>query len=96
MKACAWCAIDFKPSVTYQIYCSVECRESATKEKIAERYQVSRRKNRVNKPKKCAGGCGVLLSIYNDKGFCNSCMVNNKKVDKTLRELKGFFDYEKK
>jgi hypothetical protein len=96
MKACAWCAVEFDPSVSYQIYCSVQCRESATKEKITERYQASRKKNRSSKPKKCAGDCGALLSIYNDKGFCNSCMINNKKVDKTLKELKRFFSYEKK
>jgi uncharacterized protein YmfQ (DUF2313 family) len=95
MKTCSWCASDFLPTVSYQIYCSSECRENATKEKISERYQINRRKNKKNKKRKCAGECGTFLSIYNDKNFCTSCMVNNKKVDKTLKELKGFFDYEK-
>jgi hypothetical protein len=95
MKTCSWCAYDFLPAVSYQIYCSPQCRESATKEKINERYNINRRKNRKDKKRQCAGGCGTLLSIYNDKNFCTSCMVNNKKVDKMLKELKGFFDYEK-
>jgi hypothetical protein len=96
MKVCAWCASEFNPRVTYQIYCSVECRELATKEKIAERYSASRRKSRSNKPRKCAGGCGITLSIYNEKSFCDQCMINKKKVDKMLKELKGLFDYEQK
>lgn len=96
MKPCAWCSEDFKPSVSYQIYCSSDCREAATKEKIAERYQINRRKNRSKKQRKCSGGCGTLISIYNENGFCNVCMVNQKKVDKTLKEIKGFFDYEQK
>ena len=36
-----------------------------------------------------------MLSIYNDRNFCTSCMVNNKKVEKILKELRGLFDYEK-
>jgi hypothetical protein len=96
MKTCSWCSIEFDPSVSYQIYCSVECRELATKEKIAERYSLNRRKARSNKKRKCAGGCGSILSIYNEKSFCDQCMINNKKVDKMLKELKGLFDYEQK
>jgi hypothetical protein len=44
----------------------------------------------------CAGGCGILISIYNDAGFCNSCLVNNKKVDKFVKDLRDYFDYEEK
>jgi hypothetical protein len=95
MKTCAWCSNDFIPNVTYQIYCSPACRELATKEKISERNAVNKIKNRSTKQRKCSGGCGVLLSIYNEKGFCNSCMINKNKVDKMLKELKGLFDYEK-
>jgi hypothetical protein len=40
------------------------------------------------------GGCGMTLSIYNDSGFCNNCNVSKKTVDKMLKEIKGFFDYE--
>jgi hypothetical protein len=96
MKVCSWCAHQFNPAVSYQIYCSKECRELATKEKIAERYNINKRRNKSNKERRCAGGCGTLLSIYNDKNFCNKCMVNNKKVEKTIKELKGLFDYEQK
>lgn len=94
MKSCDWCAQDFLPKVSYQIYCSVECRESATKDKIAERYQINRIRNRSSKKRKCSGGCGTYISIYNNNGFCNNCMVNKRKVDQMLKELKGLFDYE--
>lgn len=96
MKTCSWCSHEFSPSVSYQIYCSKECRELATKEKISERYSINKRRKRSNKERRCAGGCETLLSIYNDKNFCNTCMINNKKVEKMLKELKGIFDYEKK
>ena len=94
MKSCDWCSVEFDPNVSYQIYCSVECRENATRSKIAERYQVNRIKNRYGKKRKCSGGCGTYISIYNDNGFCNKCMINKRKVDQMLKELKGLFDYE--
>ena len=94
MSICAWCASDFEPKVTYQIYCCADCRNQATKEKISERYQLNRIKNRSNKQRRCAGGCGAVLSIYNDNNFCTKCMVNEKKVKKTLKELKEFFENE--
>lgn len=96
MKACAWCANEFEPSVSYQIYCGVLCRESATKEKINERYNISRVKNRSKKQRRCSGGCGTVISIYNENGYCQVCMINKRKVDKTLKELKGFFNDDKK
>ena len=34
MKLCDKCNKGFTPKVTYQIYCSAECRASATKDKI--------------------------------------------------------------
>ena len=94
MKQCERCDVRFKPKVTYQIYCSELCRDEATKEKIAERYQLTRRQKRKGKDRKCLGGCGVKLSIYNDSGFCSNCNVSRKAVDKMLKELKGYFDYE--
>jgi hypothetical protein len=94
MKSCSWCASEFDPAVSYQIYCSPECRELATKGKISERYLINRIKNRSKKPRKCSGGCETVLSIYNNNGFCSSCMTNKKRVDKMLKELKGLFDYE--
>jgi hypothetical protein len=66
----------------------------ATKDKIAERYQVTKRQKRLGKIRRCLGGCGVQLSIYNDSGFCSNCNVSEKAVSKMLKEVKGFFDYE--
>jgi uncharacterized protein YmfQ (DUF2313 family) len=94
VKQCERCDTKFKPKVSYQIYCGEECRDLSTKEKIAQRYQVTRRQKRIGKERKCLGGCGVKLSIYNDSGFCANCNVSKKAVDKMLKEVKGFFDYE--
>jgi hypothetical protein len=88
------CEKHFNPKVSYQIYCSEECRDLTTKEKIAERYQVNKRQKRIGKTRRCLGGCGVQLSIYNDSGFCSNCNVSEKIVAKMLKEVKGFFDYE--
>lgn len=88
------CNTYFYPKVSYQIYCSNECRDLATKEKIAERYQITRRQKRAGKIRKCLGGCGVDLSIYNDSGFCSNCNISKKAVDKMLKQIKGFMDYE--
>jgi hypothetical protein len=68
----------------------------ATKKKIVDRYHVSKFKKRIGKERHCSGGCGTLISIYNDYGFCNSCLINKKKVDKFIKELRGYFDYEEK
>lgn len=94
MKQCQRCDIKFTAKVSYQIYCSDVCREESTKQKIAERYHVIRRQKRKGKVRKCLGGCGVQLSIYNDDGFCSNCNVSKKAVDKMLKQLKGYFDYE--
>ena len=94
MKICDWCGNDFEPNVSYQIYCSVECRENATKAKVSERYQAKRRQKLAGKKRRC-GQCGVLLSSYNSDNLCGSCVINKKQVDKALKELKGFIDYEK-
>lgn len=94
MKLCSRCDIYFSSKVSYQIYCSETCREAATKEKIAERYLITRRQKRIGKNRKCLGGCGVDLSIYNDSGFCSNCNISEKAVEKMLKELKGIIDYE--
>lgn len=87
-KHCDWCNNQFEASVSYQIYCSVNCREQATKEKIAERYMLTRRKNRANKTRKCKS-CGNQLSLYNDETLCQSCLINPSDVTKALKEIKG-------
>ncbi len=94
MKLCDQCDKAFNPKVSYQIYCGIECRDIATKDKIVQRYHITRRKKRIGKVRKCLGGCGVDLSIYNDSGFCSNCNVSKKNVDKMLKQIKGFFDYE--
>lgn len=94
MNICSWCSHEFEAKVKYQIYCSVECRDQATKEKILKRYQTNKIKNRSSKIRKCAGGCGSNLSIYNDDNLCSTCTVNQRKVDKMIKELKGLFEYE--
>ena len=88
MKQCSWCSKDFKAKVSYQIYCSADCRDLATKEKIVARYSVAKRQKRKNKIRKCSGGCGITLSIYNDDSLCNTCRVNNKDVFKVLKKIK--------
>jgi hypothetical protein len=94
LKLCSRCDNYFSPRVSYQIYCSEICREESTREKIAERYLVSRRQKRIGKNRRCLGGCDTSLSIYNDSGFCANCNVSKRAVDKMLKELKGYIEYE--
>lgn len=88
MKTCQWCDAAFNAKVKYQIYCSEQCRELATKEKIAQRYAIARRNKMVRNPKPCKS-CGKPLSAYNDEQICSSCIVNPSDVTKALKELKG-------
>jgi len=94
MHYCVWCDKEFVKNSTKQIYCSTECRQEASKEKILERYHVEKRKKRQGKRRLCAGGCGTHLSIYNDSGICDNCEVNNKRMNNFMKELRGYFDYE--
>ena len=94
MKLCEKCDTAFSPKVSYQIYCGETCRDLATKQKIADRYEITRRQRRIGKKRICLGGCGQQLSIYNDSGFCSNCNVSKKEVDKMLKQLKGIIDYE--
>jgi RecJ-like exonuclease len=87
-KHCSWCDNSFETSISYQIYCSPECRNAATKEKITERYIKNRRNSRVGKVRKCKS-CGQSLSIYNDDELCSTCQVNPGDVLKALKEIKG-------
>lgn len=88
MKTCQWCDTSFEPKVGYQIYCSSECREEATKEKISQRYLIARRNKMMGKKRYCKS-CGSPLSAYNDEPICQSCNVNPSEVSKALREIKG-------
>lgn len=95
-KVCSWCGGQFVLKSKNQIYCSKECRIESTKEKIVQRYQILKIKNRIGKERRCAGNCGMLISIYNNQGFCNLCLVNEKKVDRFIKDLRDYFDYEEK
>lgn len=88
MKNCQWCNNQFSTKVSYQIYCSPECREQATKEKISERYALTRRQKRQGKNRVCKS-CDTKLSIYNDDLLCDNCLVNPQDVLKALKEIKG-------
>lgn len=94
MSFCMWCDKEFKGQSLKQIYCSPECRQEASKEKIFERYEIDKRKKRLGKEKRCAGGCGTLLSIYNDTLMCDNCLINKKKFNNFIKELKGYFEYQ--
>ncbi len=91
MKHCQWCDNSFNASVSYQIYCSPECREQATREKIAERYAKNRITKRAKKNRKCKN-CGSNLSMYNDEQTCTACEINPSDVSKILKEMKGIAD----
>jgi hypothetical protein len=96
IKHCQWCDNSFNTESKNQIYCSGKCRTEATKQKIVQRYKITKSKERIGKERICAGGCNTNLSIYNDNTFCDTCLINNKKVERFLKEIKGFFDYEQK
>jgi hypothetical protein len=87
MKHCQWCDKKFETEIVYQIYCSPECRELSTKEKIAARYIVSRRQKRKGKERNCKS-CKEALSIYNDESLCAKCNVNPSDVAKALKAIK--------
>lgn len=88
MKHCQWCDNTFTTKISYQIYCSPECRTFATKEKIAERYLISRRSRRQGKVRNCKS-CQKALSMYNDDPLCVECHVNPADVLNVLKDLKG-------
>lgn len=87
-KHCQWCDTSFETNVSYQIYCSSQCREQATKEKIAQRYAIARRNNKIGKVRKCKS-CGSNLSIYNDTQICQGCLVNPSDVSKALKDIRN-------
>lgn len=86
-KHCSWCDSQFETDISYQIYCSSECREQATKEKIAERYNKVRRQRLLKKDRFCKT-CNTKLSSYNDDKICNACLIDASDVLKALKEIK--------
>lgn len=91
---CRWCDKDFISQSKHQIYCSLECRQAATKEKVIERAQKQKLKRRMNKKRFCAT-CATEISIYNEHPTCNNCYIDKKKMDKFLKDMRYLFDYEK-
>jgi len=91
MVICQWCDKQFETDINYQIYCSSECRERSTKEKIAVRYMMGKRKNRIGKDRRCKS-CNEKLSIYNDEELCVICNVNPKDVTKAIKNIKGYMN----
>jgi hypothetical protein len=87
-KHCKRCGNSFVTGISYQIYCSAECREEATKEKISERYAIVKRKKRAKNLKTCRS-CPTKLSVYNEDSICSTCAIDPDIVSKTLRELRG-------
>jgi hypothetical protein len=87
VRHCNFCDKQFDQSVSYQIYCSVDCRDLATKEKIAARYLQSKRLKRKGKVRLCKS-CSMPLSIYNDYPICNTCSVNPDIVAKAIKKIK--------
>lgn len=92
-KHCEWCDNKFAPKVKYQIYCSPECRQEATKQKIAERYLKEKAKQRSLIKRYCKS-CNTLLSMYNDSQLCELCDVNPKDVSKALKDIKKLIQGE--
>ncbi|NBP56943.1 hypothetical protein EBU71_10520 [bacterium] len=95
MKHCQWCDKEFESSISYQIYCSEECRDFATKEKIAQRYIQTRRQKRKGKNRVCKQ-CNEKLSIYNDEPLCAKCNINPVEVKKVLKQLKEMSNVKRK
>jgi hypothetical protein len=94
VRHCNFCDKQFVQSVSYQIYCSVDCRELATKEKIAARYVQSKRLKRKGKVRLCKS-CSMPLSIYNDFPVCSSCSINPDAVSKAIKKIKDKTDGKK-
>lgn len=95
MKQCNWCGKHFEASVSYQVYCSLDCREQATKEKIAERHTQLKRQRRKSRDRLCANGCGTKLSVYNDYNICDKCYIDNKEVNRKIKQIRMLMhDYE--
>ena len=86
-KNCDWCGKNFDANVSYQIYCTPDCRTEATKEKNLTKQREKRIKSRVGKERFC-GSCSKPLSIYNDDTYCSTCIGDDKLYRKFIRNLK--------
>ena len=89
MKQCDWCRRSFEPAVSFQIYCSEECRAEATKHNQALKSKERKLNRRKQKKRICANSdCNNVLSIYNDSKYCASCFFSEHVVLRELDNLK--------
>ncbi len=86
-KICEWCGDDFDARVSYQIYCSPECRTSATRDKSVAKQREKKIKSRIGKTRVCTT-CNKPLSVYNDDNYCSSCIGSKKDFRRFIRNLK--------
>jgi len=87
LKNCEWCGKDFDANVSYQIYCTPECRTVATKNNTTQRQRQKKAESRKGKTRLCST-CHTPLSIYNDDNFCSNCIGSKKDYKKFLRNIK--------
>jgi ribosomal protein S27AE len=69
------CTKPFVPHVHNAIYCSDDCRKLITNQKVLNKYyEKKEEKERIRTEKRvCSiGGCGTILSIYNDESICEA------------------------
>jgi hypothetical protein len=90
-KHCSWCDKQFQTKLSYQIYCSPECREHATREKIAEKYLRDKVKKRAGKIRLCKS-CNKQLSMYTEESICQACDIDPDDVKDALKEIKGIIN----
>lgn len=93
-KHCEWCDHPFETQLSYQIYCSAECRLLATKEKTAEKYL--REKIRKRAGKRNCRNCGKSLSMYTEELICQSCEIDPKEVKDVLKEIREILNGKNK
>jgi len=94
MAYCAFCDIQFESSSAKHIYHNEECRVQASRLKTLERQRIKKIEKRQHKERRCAGGCGTILSIYNDMPMCTQCLANDKRLKKFMAEIKELIDYK--
>ncbi|NBR61261.1 MAG: hypothetical protein EBT86_06365 [Actinobacteria bacterium] len=90
-KHCDWCDHAFQTKLSYQIYCSPECRQEATKQKIAEKYLRDKIKKRAGKIRLCKN-CGKQMSMYTEETICQTCDINPDDVKDALKEIKDILN----
>lgn len=82
MKLCPWCLSSFHSDSNRQVYCSVDCRTQATKDRKVD----IRRKD---KKKRCATkGCPNGVSAHIDSPYCRSCYLSDSVIELDLKMIR--------